>query len=298
MTKNKNDTDEWIKTNQDYVELIAKQYQNRGLTTEQLINEGNRGLVKAAECYQPSRDIKSFLRYTMWTIRQYILQALAATQQGEPIPTDDDLTPRERGILRGIEEGETLTEIAAYRRLTELQLIIIIKRIKYKMSKNKDQKRKAQLTIKAKNESFRFQVEYIRKKRNIDITGLEQEYEAELSAICQNGLTEDLLVFSKIVDEVRVKLGFKQEADKCSLKGALVPFILGITTTQPDSSTYVPGIFAAQTPLQVSIAYDNEIRNRVVDWVKANYDGVTTRLGKPILKMENMVVEFNRVIKS
>jgi hypothetical protein len=199
--------------------------------------------------------------------------------------------------LRGIEDGETLTEIAAYRRLTELQLIIIIKRIKYKMSKNKDQKRKAQLTIKAKNESFRFQVEYIRKRNNIDITGLEQEYEAELNAICQSGLTEDLFVLSKIVDGVRCNLGFKQEDDKCSLKGALVPFILGITSTQPDSSTYVPGIFAAQTPLQVSIAYDNEIRNRVVDWVKANYDGVTTRLGKPILKMENMVVEFNRVIK-
>jgi DNA-binding NarL/FixJ family response regulator len=297
MTKNKNDTDEWIKTNQDYVELIVKQYLNRGLTTEQLINEGNRGLAKAAECYYSSIDIASFMRHTAYMIRAYILQALAAVEQGEPIPTDDDLTPRERGILRGIEDGETLTEIAAYRRLTELQLIIIIKRIKYKMSKNKDQKRKAQLTIKAKNESFRFQVEYIRKRNNIDITGLEQEYEAELNAICQSGLTEDLFVLSKIVDGVRCNLGFKQEDDKCSLKGALVPFILGITSTQPDSSTYVPGIFTAKIPLQVSIAYDNEIRNRVVDWVKANYDGVTTRLGKPILKMENMVVEFNRVIK-
>lgn len=295
---NKNNIEKILADNCRYVELIAKQYQNRGLTFEQLITEGNRGLAKAAECYQPSRDIDSFLRYTLWTIRGYILQAVAATQQGEPIPTDDDLTPRERGILRGIEDGETLTEIAAYRGLTELQLIIIIKRIKNKMSKNKDQKRKAQLTIKAKNESFRFQVDYIRKKRNIDITGLEQEYETELSTICQNGLTEDLFVLSKIVDDVRVKLGFKQEADKNSLKGAFVPFILGITTTQPDSSTYVPGIFAAKTPLQVSIAYDNEIRNRVVDWVKANYDGVTTRLGKPILKLENMVVEFNRVIKS
>ena len=298
MTKNKTDTEEFIKTNQDYVELIAKQYQNRGLTFEQLINEGNRGLAKAAECYNSSRDIDSFIRYSSWTIREYILQALAAVEQGKPIPTDDDLAPRERGILRGIEEGETLSEIAAYRRLTELQLIIIIKRIKYKMSKNKDQKRKAQLTIKAKNESFRFQVEYIRKRNNIEITGLEQEYEAELNAICQNGLTEDIFVLSKIVEGVRHKLGFEHEADKCSLKGAIVPFILRITTTQPDRSSHVPGIFAAKTPLQVSIAYDNEIRNRVVDWVKANYDGVTTRLGKPILKMENMVVEFNRVIKS
>lgn len=298
MTHNKTDTEEFIKTNGRYVELIAKQYLNRGLTLKQLINEGNRGLVKAAECYYSSIDIDSFMRYTILVIREYILQAVAAVEQGEPIPSDDDLTPRERGILRGIEEGETLSEIAAYRRLTELQLIIIIKRIKYKMSKNKDQKRKAQLTIKAKNESFRFQVEYIRKKRNIDITGLEQEYETELSTICQNGLTEDLFALSKIVDGVRHELGFEHEADKCSLKSAIVPFILRITTTPPNSSAYVPGIFAAKTPLQVSIAYDNEIRNRVVDWVKEHYDGVTTRLGKPILKLENMVVEFNRVIKS
>jgi hypothetical protein len=47
----------------------------------------------------------------------------------------------------------------------------------------------------------------------------------------------------------------------------------------------------------VTIAYDNEIRNRVVDWVKAHYEGVTTRLGQPIIKLQNMVVEFKRVLK-
>ena len=65
---------------------------------------------------------------------------------------------------------------------------------------------------------------------------------------------------------------------------------------QPGSTNYVPNIFNAQ-PLKVTIAYDNEIRNRVVDWVKAHYDGVKTLLGQPILKMENMTVEFKRVIK-
>ena len=165
------------------------------------------------------------------------------------------------------------------------------------MSKNKDQKRKAQLATRAKNESFRFQVEYTRKQKGIDITEMEQELSAELDAICQYDLTDALLDLAKIVEGIQKELGFEQEADKCSLNGSLVAFILGITATQPDSADYVPGIFSAQKPLQVTIAYDNEIRNRVVDWVKAHYNGVTTRLGQPILKMQNMVVEFRRVLK-
>lgn len=166
------------------------------------------------------------------------------------------------------------------------------------MSKNKDQKRKAQLAIRAKNESFRFQVEFLRKQKSIDITEMEQILDLEIDAICQNGLTDAMLDLVKIIEGVRLELGFEQEADRCSLNGSLVPFILGITTTQPDSTTYVPNIFAEQMPLQVRIAYDNEIRNRVVDWVKAHYDGVTTRLGQPILKLQNMVVEFKRVLKA
>lgn len=65
------------------------------------------------------------------------------------------------------------------------------------MSKNKDQMRKAQLAIRAKNESFRFHVEYTRKQKGIDIMGMEQYLTAELDAICHNCLTEDLLNLAK-----------------------------------------------------------------------------------------------------
>ena len=165
------------------------------------------------------------------------------------------------------------------------------------MSKNKDQKRKAQLATRAKNESFRFQVEYTRKQKGIDITGMEQELTTELDAICQNGITDDLFTLVKIVEGVRQELGFEQEADMCSLNGTLVPFILGITKTCPNGTTYTPGVFAIHKPFQVTIAYDNEIRNRVVDWVRAHHAGVKTRLGQPVLKLENMIVEFKRVVK-
>lgn len=166
------------------------------------------------------------------------------------------------------------------------------------MSKNREQKRKAQLAIRAKNESFRFQVEYMRKQKGIDITGMEQAQDVELETICQDGLTDDLFALANIVEGVQQELGFEQEAELCSLNGSLVPYILGITNVCPDSASYVTGLLATEKPLQVVVAYDNEIRNRVVDWVKLHYAGVTTRLGQPILKLQNMVVEFKRVLKS
>ena len=166
------------------------------------------------------------------------------------------------------------------------------------MSKNKDQKRKAQLATRAKNESFRFHVEYTRKQKGIDIVGMEQKLSAELDAICHNDLMDALLDLVKIVEEMRKELGFEQEADKCSLNGSLVAFILGITTVQPDSTTYVPDIFMAQQPLQVTIAYDNEIRNQAVNWMTANGYEISSYLGQPLLKLKNLRVVIRRVLKS
>ena len=166
------------------------------------------------------------------------------------------------------------------------------------MSKNKDQKRKVQLATRAKNESFRFQVEFTRKQKCIDIMGMEQNLTTELDAICQNNLTDALLDLAKIVEEVRKELGFEQEADKCSLNGSLVPFILGITTVQPDSTTYVPGLFTAQHPLQVTIAFDNEIRNQAVKWMEANGYEISSYLGQPLLKLKNARIVIRRVVRS
>ena len=166
------------------------------------------------------------------------------------------------------------------------------------MSKNKDQKRRAQLATRAKNESFRFQVEYMRKQKGIDIMGMEQDLTTELDAICQNGLTDALLDLAKIVEGIRKELGFEQEVDKCSLNGSLVPFILGITTTQPDSTTYVPDIFTEHQPLQVTIAFDNEIRNQAVKWMEANGYEISSYLGQPLLKLKNVRIVIRRVVKS
>ena len=134
MTRIQKNKSELIAENMHYVELVAKQYLNQGLTLEQLIDAGNKGLMEADEHFDPNKGF-AFMSYAVWWIRQSILEALAATARRESIPQDIELSARESGILRDIADGESLEQIAEERGLT----VERVKQIKAKAQRKLNQ---------------------------------------------------------------------------------------------------------------------------------------------------------------
>lgn len=91
------------KANLRFVVSVSKQYQNQGLSLPDLINEGNLGLIKAAQRFDETRGFK-FISYAVWWIRQSILQALAEQSRIVRIPLN------KIGMLNRIAKASVLLE--------------------------------------------------------------------------------------------------------------------------------------------------------------------------------------------
>ena len=197
------------------------------------------------------------------------------------------------------------------------------------MSKQKDLKRKMQLEEKAKYQSLCFQVSYGKEKlmSNLlsvwsmssdtkNIQKIEDIVKLELEVARQTGIAKDLLLLKDMVEDVRNKLGFAPEMCIRSLvlSNSMIPYFIGIVPFEPTLSAVLvtenplASLTQNDLPLQIQIYYDNEIRNQVVDWLKAKYDkqaaggiqapvSFSTRLGQPVIKLSNMVIEVRRSVK-
>lgn len=110
--------DRLTKSNLRFVISVAKQYQNQGLTLPDLINEGNVGLIKAAERFDETRGFK-FISYAVWWIRQSILQALAEQARIVRLPlnkigTINKINRAYSELEQKLERQPTADELAEY----------------------------------------------------------------------------------------------------------------------------------------------------------------------------------------
>lgn len=111
------------KANLRFVVSVAKQYQNRGLSLQDLINEGNLGLLKAAKRFDPSKGFK-FISYAVWWIRQTIHQALAENSRLVRLPvnkinTMHKITQASSRLEQEFGREPTMGEVAEITKLTE-----------------------------------------------------------------------------------------------------------------------------------------------------------------------------------
>jgi RNA polymerase primary sigma factor len=107
------------KANLRFVVSVAKQYQNQGLSLPDLINEGNLGLIKAAEKFDETRGFK-FISYAVWWIRQSILQALAEQSRIVRLPLN------QVGSLNKINKAYSRFEQENERKPTAEELSVVL----------------------------------------------------------------------------------------------------------------------------------------------------------------------------
>jgi len=118
--------EELVRANLRFVVSVAKQYQGQGLRLEDLINEGNLGLIKAAGRFDHTKGFK-FISYAVWWIRQHILQGLAQQARTIRVPqnkiaTINKMRAATSDLMQLHERKPTIDELADYIGVTQQEI--------------------------------------------------------------------------------------------------------------------------------------------------------------------------------
>jgi len=121
-----------IKGNLRFVVSVAKQYQNQGLSLPDLINEGNLGLIKAAQRFDETKGFK-FISYSVWWIRQTIISAIAEKSRLVRVPVnkvgiDIKIEHASQLLQQHFEREPTSEELAEYLNLTNEEVTATFQR--------------------------------------------------------------------------------------------------------------------------------------------------------------------------
>ena len=165
--------------------------------------------------------------------------------------------------------------------------------------KKRNGKKNEVMAGRAKCESLQFQAEWGAKKLGVEMSDVvRQRITEEVVVLGNMGLVEAILTLKDTIEGIKGRFALNPEDVSGALEGSMVAFCVGILDKNPMDSDEVIDPNILNAPCMVKLKFDNDVRNQVVEWVREkNYGEVKTMLGKPVLKLMNMIVEFGRVIR-
>ena len=165
--------------------------------------------------------------------------------------------------------------------------------------KKRNGKKNEVMAGRAKCESLQFQAEWGAKKLGVEMSDeVRQRITEEVMVLGNMGLVEAVLTLKDTIEGIKGRFALNPENVSGALEGSMVAFCVGILDKNPMDNDEVIDPNILNTPCMVKLKFDNDVRNQVVEWVREkNYGEVKTMLGKPVLKLKNMIVEFGRVIR-
>ena len=165
--------------------------------------------------------------------------------------------------------------------------------------KKRNGKKNEVMAGRAKCESLQFQAEWGAKKLGVEMSDVvRQRITEEVMVLGNMGLVEAVLTLKDTIEGIKGRFALNPEDVSGALEGSMVAFCVGILDKNPMDSDEVIDPNILNAPCMVKLKFDNDVRNQVVEWVRErNYGELKTMLGKPVLKLKNMIVEFGRVIR-